>query len=57
MRDAEPVKAKDYEIDEVKDFIYAEGDIIKYCWDLVPNSLFIPPIRETYPDRSLLFWS
>ena len=27
------------------------------CWDLVPNSLFIPPIRETYPDRSLLFWS
>ena len=31
--------------------------IIIICWDLVPNSLFIPPIRGTYPDRSLLFWS
>ena len=30
MRDAEPVKVEDYEIDEVKDFIYAEGDVIKY---------------------------
>ena len=30
MRDAEPVKVKDYKIDKVKDFIYAEGDIVKY---------------------------
>ena len=30
MRDTEPVKVKDYKIDEVKDSIYAEGDIIKY---------------------------
>ena len=31
--------------------------VVRGCWDLVPNSLFIPPIRGTYPDRSLLFWS
>ena len=30
MQDAEPVKVKDYEIDEIKDSIYAEGDIVKY---------------------------
>ena len=30
MRDAEPVEVEDYEIDEFKDFIYAEGDVIKY---------------------------
>ena len=30
MRNAEPVKAEDYEIDEVKDSIYAEGDVVKY---------------------------
>ena len=30
MRDTEPVKAKDYKIDEIKDSIYAEGDIVKY---------------------------
>ena len=30
IRDTEPVKVKDYEIDEIKDSIYAEGDIIKY---------------------------
>ena len=30
MRDTEPVKAKDYESDEIRDFIYAEGDVIKY---------------------------
>ena len=30
MRDAEPVEAEDYEIDEVKDSIYAEGDVVKY---------------------------
>ena len=30
MRDAELVKVKDYEINEVKDFIYAKEDIIKY---------------------------
>ena len=30
MRDAEPVKAEDYKIDEVKDSIYAEGDVVKY---------------------------
>ena len=30
MRDTEPVKAKDYKIDKIKDSIYAEGDIIKY---------------------------
>ena len=35
MRDAELIKPEDYKIDEVKDFIYAEGDIIKYLvkWD------------------------
>ena len=26
----EPVEVEDYEIDKVKDFIYAEGDVIKY---------------------------
>ena len=30
MRDAEPVKVKDYKINKIKDFIYAKGDIIKY---------------------------
>ena len=30
MRDAELVKAEDYEINEIKDFIYVEGDVIKY---------------------------
>ena len=30
IRDAEPVKAKNYKIDKIKDFIYAEGDVIKY---------------------------
>ena len=30
MLDAEPVKAEDYEINEVKNSIYAEGDVIKY---------------------------
>ena len=30
MRDAEPVEAEDYEIDEVKDSIYVEGDVVKY---------------------------
>ena len=30
MRDTESVKAKDYKIDEIKDSIYAEGDVIKY---------------------------
>ena len=38
MRDAEPVEAEDYKIDEVKDFIYAEKDIIKYLvkWEEWP---------------------
>ena len=38
MRDAEPVKVEDYEIDKIKDFIYAEGDIIKYLikWERWP---------------------
>ena len=30
MRDAELVKVENYEIDEIKDSIYAEGDVIKY---------------------------
>ena len=30
MQDAELVKAEDYEINEIKDSIYAEGDIVKY---------------------------
>ena len=30
MRDAEPVKIEDYEIDEIKDSIYAKGDVVKY---------------------------
>ena len=30
MRDTEPVKIKDYKINKIKDFIYAERDIIKY---------------------------
>ena len=30
MQDTKPVKIEDYKINEVKDFIYAEGDIIKY---------------------------
>ena len=30
IRDTEPVKAEDYEIDEIKDSIYTEGNIIKY---------------------------
>ena len=30
MRDTEPVKVEEYEIDKVKDFIYTEGDVIKY---------------------------
>ena len=39
MRDAEPVKTKDYKIDEIKDFIYAEGDVIKYLvkWEGWPT--------------------
>ena len=38
IRDAEPVKVKDHEINKVKDFIYAEGDIIKYLvkWEKWP---------------------
>ena len=30
MRDAEPVKAKDYKINKIKDSIYTEGNIVKY---------------------------
>ena len=30
MRDTELIKAKNYKIDKIKDFIYAKGDIIKY---------------------------
>ena len=30
MRDTKPVKVEDYEINKVKDFIYAKRDIIKY---------------------------
>ena len=30
MQDTELVKAEDYEIDKVKDSIYAKGDVIKY---------------------------
>ena len=30
MLDAEPVEAEDYEIDEIKDSIYAKGDVVKY---------------------------
>ena len=30
MRDAEPIKAENYKIDKVKDFIYAKKDIVKY---------------------------
>ena len=30
MRDAESVKAEDYEIDKIQDSIYAKGDVIKY---------------------------
>ena len=38
MRDAELVKAEDYEIDKIKDSIYAKGDIIKYLikWEEWP---------------------
>ena len=38
MRDAEPVKIKNYKIDEIKDSIYAEGDVIKYLikWERWP---------------------
>ena len=38
MRDAELVKAEDYKNDEIKDFIYAEGDVVKYLvkWEEWP---------------------
>ena len=58
MRDAEPVKAEDYEIDKVKDFIYAEGDIVKYLvkWEgwLVRKYWTWEPFEHFYHPEPLL---
>ena len=61
MRDAEPVEAKDYEIDEVKDFIYAEGDVVKYLvkWEgwLARKYWTWEPFEHFYhPEPLLVFY-
>ena len=58
MWDAEPVEAEDYEIHEVKDSIYAEGDIIKYLvkWEGWPARKYWTwePFKHFYHPEPLL---
>ena len=52
------VKIKNYEIDEIKDFIYAEGDIVKYLvkWEGWPTRKYWTwePFEHFYYPESLL---
>ena len=58
MRDAESVEAEDYEIDEVKDSIYAEGDVVKYLvkWEGWPARKYWTwePFEHFYHPEPLL---
>ena len=61
MRDAELVKAEDYEIDEVKDFIYAERDVIQYLikwegWLTRKHWTWEPFEHFYYPEPLLAFY-
>ena len=61
MRDAEPVEVEDYEIDEVKDFIYAEGDVVKYLvkwkgWPARKYWTWEPFEHFYYPEPLLAFY-
>ena len=67
MRDAEPVEARDYEIDEVKDSLFADGDVVKYLvkwegwparkhWTWEPFEHFYSPepllsFHRKFPDK------
>ena len=60
MRDTEPVKIKNYKIDKIKDFIYAEGDIITYLikWERWPTRKYWtwePFEHFYYPEPLLTF--
>ena len=58
MWDTESVKAEDYEIDEIKDFIYAEKDVIKYLikWEGWPMQKYWTwePFKHFYHPEPLL---
>ena len=61
MRDAELVEAEDYEIDKVKDFIYAEEDVVKYLvkWEGWPARKYWTwePFEHFYhPELLLAFY-